>query len=129
MPFEAGFDFDRNKLDLGKTCLAFQVFLENEQGLLTPLPVIVSNVIENSANRQEKTLKISETENMFSKANGGDQQRVVIVLKKKLDKDQCELRAKFFDLDGWQEIVPITQIFHQVKFFISREIAIRNNIS
>ena len=60
-------------------------------------------------------LKIIQTENMFAKANSADEQQVVIVLKKKLDKEHRELRAKFFDSNGWQAVVPITQILHQVK--------------
>lgn len=122
MLIEVGFDFDRNKIDLAKTCLAFQVFLEDERKNLTPLPVLVSNVIENSINRQDKLLKITETENMHAKANGGDAHRVVIVLKKKLEKDHRDLRAKFFDSNGWQVVVPITQILHQVKFLPSFKI-------
>jgi len=76
----------------------------------------VSNVIENSVNKQEKMLKIIQTENMFAKASGGYEQQIVIVLEKKFDRKYREVKAKFFDSNGWQSIVPITQIYHQVKY-------------
>ena len=101
--------------------LCFQVYLrdtlESSEIIRDPyhiLKPIVSNVISNSS--RKTTLQILRTTNLTSASNGGGQ---MVIFLKRLEKEQRNLYAKFFDDSGWSTVVKIQEhhIHYQVKTF------------
>ncbi len=109
---KAGCDYDPNSIDLNCVRLCFQVFLGealelrdlNSDTSLKPLMPIVSNVISNI--HVKTRLQIVRAENMYSPVSGG---KTVVIFLKKLEKDQRNLCAKFYDKNGWSKIVKISE--------------------
>ncbi|RNA25921.1 embryonic polarity dorsal-like isoform X1 [Brachionus plicatilis] len=108
-PFNVGFDFDRQSIDLTSVRLCFQIYLRDsfdtteiirdKYHILKP---VVSQVISNSS--RKITLSIISAFNLNSSCNGGSD---VVIFIKKLEKDQKPLKAKFYDSSGWSSIVDI----------------------
>lgn len=119
--FKVGFSFDRNSIDLTQIRLCFQVYLRDslesneiirdQYHILKP---VVSQIICNSS--RKSTLSIIKSFQMNSPVNGGS---TVILFMKKLEKDQKNLKAKFYDDLGWEQLVDISEanIHYQVLLF------------
>ncbi|RNA38604.1 embryonic polarity dorsal-like isoform X1 [Brachionus plicatilis] len=107
-PFNVGFDFDRQSIDLTSVRLCFQTFLRDsldkteiirdKYHILKP---VVSQMISNSFS--QNTLSIVSAINLKSLCNGGSDVGIHI---KQLKKKQ-PLKVKFYDNSGWSSIVDI----------------------